>query len=77
MQASESSSTGTRRGGVEQTSLDLFNWAAVGRFFRLVGRSVARHKLVLFGVWLTVVAASIGLMLALPKTYEVQTTLQA
>jgi uncharacterized protein involved in exopolysaccharide biosynthesis len=78
MQGSEAGSGGvTRRAGAEQTSLDLFNWAAIGRFFQLVGRSMARHKRVLFSVWLAVVGASVGLMVALPKTYEVQTTLQA
>lgn len=76
MQGSEAGSGGaTQR--AEQTSLDLFNWAAIGRFFQLVARSMARHKRVLFSVWLGVVGASVGLMAALPKTYEVQTTLQA
>ena len=78
MQRSESTNTGgVRRAGVGATSLDLFNWAAIGRFFLLVRRSVSRHKAVFFSVWLCVVAMTIGLMVVLPKTYEVQTTLQA
>ncbi|HUM09605.1 MAG TPA: hypothetical protein VLT82_01525 [Myxococcaceae bacterium] len=65
------------RHGPEGTSLDLFNWAAIGRFLGLVGRSMARHKVVLVLVWFGVVGATVGLMAVLPKTYEVQTTLQA
>jgi len=66
-----------RQAGVGTTSLDLFNWAAIGRFFLLVKRSVSRHRAVFFSVWFCVVGVTIALMVVLPKTYEVQTTLQA
>jgi len=66
-----------RQAGAGTTSLDLFNWAAIGRFFLLVKRSVSRHRAVFFSVWFCVVGVTIALMVVLPKTYEVQTTLQA
>ncbi len=74
MQVPEGTTTG---GAGRASSLDLFNWAAIGRFFLLVGRSMARHRAVLVAVWLGVVAVTVGLLAVLPKTYEVQTTLQA
>jgi len=66
-----------RQAGAGTTSLDLLNWAAIGRFFLLVKRSVSRHRAVFFSVWFCVVGVTIALMVVLPKTYEVQTTLQA
>jgi uncharacterized protein involved in exopolysaccharide biosynthesis len=56
---------------------DLFDWAAIGGHALLLVHSLRRHRLVFASTWLSVVALSIGSMLALPKTYEVQTTLTA
>ena len=55
---------------------DLFNWTVIGGVVVLVLHSMRRHRAVFAITWLTVVALSVGLMLGLSKTYEVQTTLQ-
>jgi uncharacterized protein involved in exopolysaccharide biosynthesis len=48
----------------------------VGGHAQLVIHAIARHKL-LFGLtWAAVVGMSLGLVVTLPKTYEVQTTIQ-
>jgi len=48
----------------------------VGGHGQLVLHAIARHKL-LFGLtWAAVVGMSLGLVVTLPKTYEVQTTIQ-
>jgi len=77
MQRPEAKSNVGGRAGVGTTSLDLFNWAAIGRFFLLVQRSVSRHKAVFFSVWFCVVGVTVALLVVMPKTFEVQTTLQA
>jgi len=66
-----------RRPGERSRSQDLFDWAAVGRLATLVLHSVGRHKLIFFATWLGVVGTSVALLVALPKTYEVQVVLQA
>jgi uncharacterized protein involved in exopolysaccharide biosynthesis len=66
-----------RQGERAPRSEDLFDWAAVGRLAMLVLHSVGRHKPTFLSIWLGVVAASVALLVALPKTYEVQVTLQA
>ena len=65
-----------RPGGRPPRSQDLFDWAAVGRVVMLVLRSVGRHKVTFLLIWLGIVACSVALLATLPKTYEVQTTLQ-
>jgi uncharacterized protein involved in exopolysaccharide biosynthesis len=42
-----------------------------------VAHSLGRHKALFAGIWLGVVALTLGLVAVLPKTYEVTTTLQA
>ena len=54
-----------------------FHLAIVGWYVLLVVHAMRRHRVRLFLVWFAVVAISVGLMEALPKTYEVKTTLQA
>jgi hypothetical protein len=62
--------------GEEPASAANFGWAIVGWYGLLVVHAARRH-LLLFGLlWLGVVVASLGMMALLPKTYEVQTTLQ-
>ncbi len=65
-----------RPGGGPLRSQDLFDWAAIGRVVMLVLRSVGRHKLVFLSVLLGIVGATVALLAGLPRTYEVQTTLQ-
>jgi uncharacterized protein involved in exopolysaccharide biosynthesis len=56
---------------------DFINWAAVGRFAVLILNSTRRHKALFTSIWLGVVAIAVGLLAVLPKTYDVQTALQA
>jgi hypothetical protein len=65
-----------REGVVLTPSEATFDWAIVGWYALLVVHAVRRHLGRLFLIWFGVVAASMGLMSLLPKTYEVQTTLQ-
>jgi hypothetical protein len=53
-----------------------FDWAIFGWYALLLVHAVRRHKLLFCLLCLGVVGASLGLMSLLPKTYEVQTTLQ-
>ena len=62
---------------LETLPVDLFDWAAVGRFALLVVHAMRRHRLLLASVWLGVVAIVAVLLAVLPKTFEVMTTLQA
>jgi uncharacterized protein involved in exopolysaccharide biosynthesis len=62
-------------GGAE--SPELFDWALIGSYATFVFHSIWRHKLIFLLVWGVIIAFSLGLMLALPKTYQVKTTLQA
>ena len=62
-------------GGDEAT--DLFDWPLIGSYAMFVLRSSRRHKLLFGLVWFGIVALSLGLMISLPKTYQVRTTLQA
>jgi uncharacterized protein involved in exopolysaccharide biosynthesis len=41
-----------------------------------VAHAIARHKLLFVLTWAAVVGMSLALVAALPKTYEVQTTIQ-
>jgi len=54
-----------------------FEWAFVGLWVLYVVHSLGRHKVLLAGIWLGVVALSLGMVAVLPRTYEVTTTLQA
>lgn len=54
-----------------------FEWAIVGLWVLYVVHSLGRHKALFAGIWLGVVALSLGMVAVLPKTYEVTTTLQA
>jgi uncharacterized protein involved in exopolysaccharide biosynthesis len=58
-------------------SADLFDWALIGSYAGFVVHSIWRHKLLFFLVLAGTVASSLGLMVSLPKTYQVRTTLQA
>ena len=62
-------------GGTEPA--DLFDWPLIGSYTMFVLRSSRRHKRLFVLVWLGIVALSLGLMVSLPKTYQVRTTLQA
>ncbi len=53
-----------------------FDWAILGWYALLLVHAVRRHRALLFTIWVGVIAASVGLMALLPKTYEVETTLQ-
>jgi hypothetical protein len=66
-----------RSGERPSRSQDLFDWAVVGRLAMLVLHSVGRHRPTFFLIWLGIVGASVALLFTLPKTYEVQVTLQA
>ena len=69
-------SAATRPPPEEAPPAGNFGWAIVGWYALLLVHAVRRH-LLLFGLlWVAVVVASLGLMALLPKTYEVQTTLQ-
>ncbi len=66
-----------RSGDPPSRSQDLFDWAAVGRLAMLVLHSPGRHRPTFLLIWLGIVGASVALLFTLPKTYEVQVTLQA
>jgi hypothetical protein len=63
------------QGGAEST--ELFDWALIGSYATFVFHSVWRNKLLFLLVWGGIIAFSLGLIIALPKTYQVKTTLQA
>src|SRR4029453_2006223 len=52
------------------------HWAVVGGHALLVIHAISRHKLLFVLTWATVVGMSMALVATLPKTYEVQTTIQ-
>jgi uncharacterized protein involved in exopolysaccharide biosynthesis len=52
------------------------HWAVLGGLGQLVIHAIGRHKLLFAFTWVAVVGMSLGLLAVLPKTYEVQTTLQ-
>ena len=56
---------------------ESFDWAIFGWSALLVLHSLRRHLVLFLLTWLGVVALSIALLSVLPKTYEVQATLQA
>jgi uncharacterized protein involved in exopolysaccharide biosynthesis len=58
-------------------SADLFDWALIGSYATFALHSIRRHKLFFLLVWIGIVVCSLGLMVSLPKTYQVRTTLQA
>jgi uncharacterized protein involved in exopolysaccharide biosynthesis len=58
-------------------SAELFDWELIGSYLVLVLHSIGRHRRLFLLVWLGIIAFSLGLMASLPKTYQVQTTLQA
>ena len=56
---------------------ELFDWALIGSYLAFVFHSIWRHKLLFILLWGGIVLSSIGLMMVLPKTYQVRTMLQA
>src|SRR5438094_170581 len=56
---------------------DLFDWQLIGSCVSFVLHSIRRHKRFFLSIWLGIVSFSLLLIWALPKTYQVQTTLQA
>jgi hypothetical protein len=66
-----------RSGEHPSRSQDLFDWAAVGQLAMLVLHSPGRHRPTFLLIWLGIVGASVALLFTLPKTYEVQVSLQA
>jgi len=56
---------------------DLFDWQLIGSYAGFVLHSIRRHKLLFSSIWLGIIAFSALLMWAMPKTYQVKTTLQA
>lgn len=56
---------------------DDFDWAFLGLWALFVVHAIKRHKVALAAMWFGVVGLSLALVVVLPKTYEVQTTLQA
>src|SRR5207237_1802182 len=58
-------------------SAELFDWALIGSCAGFVLHSIWRHKRLFLLVWVGIIAVSIGLMVSMPKTYQVQTVLQA
>lgn len=75
--------TATRPGGVAPVAQtaeppkDDFELAPVGLWVLFVLHSMKRHKVALVAIWFGIVGVSLALVAVLPKTYEVQTTLQA
>ena len=58
------------------TSSPRLEWALLGNHVLLVAHAIRRHPLVFLGVWVGVVGVSLGLARSLPKTYDVDTSLQ-
>jgi uncharacterized protein involved in exopolysaccharide biosynthesis len=54
----------------------LFGNAGPSAYAVLILHSIGRHKLLFFALWIGVVALSLGAMAVLPKSYEVETTVQ-
>src|SRR5512138_4002434 len=55
---------------------ERFEFAAVGGYGLLVVRSIRRHPVLFLAVWLGVVALTAAALAVMPRTYDVQTTLQ-
>ena len=70
MESSRSFST-----AADHTS-ERFEFAAVGGYVLMVIRSLRRHPAVFLAVWLGVVGLTAAGLAVLPRTYDVQTTLQ-
>jgi hypothetical protein len=70
MESSRSFSTGTDH------TRERFEFAAVGGYALMVIRSLRRHPALFLAVWLGVVALTALGLAVLPRTYDVQTTLQ-
>ncbi len=58
-------------------SAELFDLALISSYAMFALHSIWRHKLLFLLVWIGIVAFSLGLMVSLPKTYQVRTTLEA
>ena len=58
-------------------SAELFDWPMIASYAMFVLRSARRHKGLFLLVWFGIIALSIGMIVGMPKTYQVQTTLQA
>src|SRR6267142_2694485 len=56
---------------------ELFDWQLIGSYAGFVLHSIRRHKRLFLSIWVGIVAFSLVLMWALPKTYQVKTILQA
>jgi hypothetical protein len=74
--APDGSAAALHRSDLPALSEFSFDWAIVGWYALLVVHAVRRHPARFFLLWFGVVGASLGFMALLPKTYEVQTTLQ-
>jgi len=55
----------------------LFDWALLARYVAFVLHSIRRHKFLFSGIVTAIVVSSLAAMAVLPKTYHVETTLQA
>ena len=55
---------------------ERFEFAAVGGYGLLAVRSIRRHPALFLAVWLGVVALTAAALAVMPRTYDVQTTLQ-
>ena len=70
MESSRSFSTATDH------TRERFEFAAVGGYGLMVFRSLRRHPVLFLSVWMGVVALTVAGLAVLPRTYDVQTTLQ-
>ena len=59
-----------------EDSRERFEFAAVGGYGVMVVHSLRRHPWLFVGVWLGVVALTSGALAVMPRTYDVETTLQ-
>lgn len=64
-------------GASDADSADLFDWALIGSWSGFVLRSARRHRAVFALVFCAIVAGSLGAMAVLPKTWHLETSLQA
>ena len=55
---------------------ESYQFASVGNHALLLGRAVGRHPFLFVFTWAAVVGLAVGLVKSLPKTYDVQTTIQ-
>ena len=68
---------GGSRAAVESESADLFDYGLLRDYLVYVAGSVRRHKVLSLLVFASVVGATVGLLAALPKTYQAEAKLLA